>query len=113
VRRTGREGEKPKTDRENLETLLEILFIVGLESGSPCLEFGFEGHFLGSEREGVGVEVVEGRGKGAIGLILQRKKSKERGACQTRGRKKKGKRKHGERWPCDPLYSLSSEERRD
>lgn len=42
------------TDREELETLLEILFIVGLESGGPCLEFGFEGHFLWSEgREGL------------------------------------------------------------
>jgi hypothetical protein len=42
-----------KTDREDLETLLEVLFIVGLESGSPCLEFGFEGHFPESEgREG-------------------------------------------------------------
>jgi hypothetical protein len=59
VRRTGG-GGKTKAYRENLETLLEILFIVGLESGSPCLEFGFEGHFLGSEGR---VVVVEGRGE--------------------------------------------------
>jgi hypothetical protein len=63
VRRTGG-GGKTKAYRENLETLLEILFIVGLESGSPCLEFGFEGHFLGSEgRVVVGVVVVVGRGE--------------------------------------------------
>ena len=54
VRWTRRGGGETMTDREELETLLEILFIVGLESGGPCLEFGFEGHFLWSEgREGL------------------------------------------------------------
>jgi hypothetical protein len=49
VRGSCRGRGKTKTDREKLKTLLEILFIIGLESGSPCLEFSFEGHFLGSE----------------------------------------------------------------
>jgi hypothetical protein len=39
-------SKKAKTDREKLETLLEIFLVIGLESGSPGLEFGFEGHFL-------------------------------------------------------------------
>ncbi len=43
-----------RTDREKLETLLEILLVVGLQCGSPCLELGFEGH--------CGEELVEGRG---------------------------------------------------
>jgi hypothetical protein len=54
--------------------LLEILFIVGLESGSPCLEFGFEGHFLGSKKGMGRVEVVEGKGKGVNCLIVQQEK---------------------------------------
>jgi hypothetical protein len=44
---TQKEKEKAKTDREKLETLLEILLIVGFKSGSPSLEFEFEGHFEG------------------------------------------------------------------
>jgi hypothetical protein len=58
VRRKG--GEKrTTTDREKLKTLLEILLVVGLESGSPGLEFGFEGHFL---REGWCRSWRKGRG---------------------------------------------------
>jgi hypothetical protein len=54
VRRTRGKGKR-KTDREKFETLLEILFVVGLESGSPCLEFGFEGHFRREGRGGEGL----------------------------------------------------------
>jgi hypothetical protein len=41
-----------KTDREEVETLFEILLVVGLESCSPSLEFSFEGHVGKVETEG-------------------------------------------------------------
>jgi len=76
------------TDREELETLLEILFVVGLEGGSPCLEFGLEGHFL--EPEG-GKGRVGGGGKRRGSGSFNRSTGKEI-SNRVRARREEGKR---------------------
>lgn len=75
----GDSGEKKtRTDGEKLETLPKILFVIGLESSSPSLEFSLEGHrprgrsgrgkvgagFTREDREGKGPLVKNGEGSG-------------------------------------------------
>ena len=42
-------SEERNTNGKSLETLFEILLIVGLESRSPNFKFSFEGHCGGGE----------------------------------------------------------------
>ena len=44
------ESDERRTNGECLETLFEILLVVGLESRSPSFEFSFEGHCDGGKR---------------------------------------------------------------
>jgi hypothetical protein len=84
----GHRGEKKtKTDRKKLETLLEIFLIVGLESSSPGLEFGFEGHSVGG---GIG-----GRGKEDSGGRKRRGFLKKKESVPD-ARKRETAKKHGE-----------------
>jgi hypothetical protein len=61
--------KKRKTDREEIKTPLEILLIVGLESGGPSLEFSFEGHVGQVETDGKGSGVGKRR-RGRSGFIF-------------------------------------------